>query len=226
MSGGQTHVVIDGGRHLHLTDNDRFDFGRASTDDGIFGLDPQDMGISRLAGSVHKVDTLWVLTNRSGSVPLHLDVDASGQFHTLPPGQRHLINDAVVIVVKGLRRMHRIDVLVAGDTAAVATVRPQIDTQVVGATVTFTEGELDCLTAVYRGFLEEFPRRDCVPLTYNEAGLLLDLPGSTVRKRIEKVRAKLADQGVYVEGPNARWELATFVLDAGMITPDDLARLP
>lgn len=221
------HIVIDGHRRHDVGPGETFSFGRADTDDGIHGLDEADMGISRLAGTISPIDRHWMITNRSQSIPLRLDVEGTGETLELSPGHRHLVNgDGLVIIVTGLARMHRIDLVMDAQRAqAETTLQPSIDTQVRHELPTLEEAELDALAALFKGFLEQFPRRDCHPLTYSEAGLLLGLPGSTVRKRIERVRARLREHGIYIDGSNARWDLARFVLAQGIIGPADLERL-
>jgi len=47
-----------------------------------------------------------------------------------------------------------------------------------------------------------------------------------VRKHIERVRERLAAQGLYFEGSLARYELGQHLLDHGILTSADLQALP
>lgn len=225
MRTAHAHVVIDGTRNFDLDDSDTLWIGREDSGSGRVGLDPGDLGISRVAGSIQRSEGQWLLTNRSASVPLYLDLEAGHPMPRLMPGQHHVIGERLVVIVKGIRRMHRIDIITDVSVSEAATLGVSGDTAVGITGLDLTEGQLDALAAVFRGFLVEFPRRNCLPLSYAEAGALLGVPGSTVRKRIERVRAKLTNAGVYVDGPHARFALADVVLDASIVTADDLARL-
>lgn len=225
MRTGHAHVVFDGGRRIDLDELDVLLFGRSDSPSGRIGLDPGDLGISKVAGSIHRTDGRWFLTNRSASVPLYLDLESGQPMRRLPPGHHHVVDDRLVVILKGLRRMHRVDIITTASVSDAATLGVDGDTEVGIADIALTEGELDALAAVLRDFLVEFPRRSCLPLSYAEAGRLLGVPGSTVRKRIERVRAKLADSEVYVDGPNAKWLLADVVLDSSIIAVADLDRL-
>ena len=46
-----------------------------------------------------------------------------------------------------------------------------------------------------------------------------------VTSRIERLRERLQEIEVYIEGPEARHELANYVLDMGALTPADFARI-
>ncbi|MCA1657437.1 MAG: hypothetical protein LC713_06990, partial [Actinobacteria bacterium] len=76
--------------------------------------------------------------------------------------------------------------------------------------------------------LEDFPRRQPRPRTYREAAERLGEPWTavTVRKQVERLKGRLRRAGSYIEGPQANFELAEYLIDNRLITPGDLARLP
>lgn len=216
-------VVINGTDRYHVVD--RIDLGRASdAERGIVGLDPDDNGISRLAATIELGEDGCVIRNRSRKTSLYLIPEAATQPLVLRPGERFLITRAIGAEIRGLIRTHRIDMLVAPSerqtrTATVAGAPTFV------ATINYSEADLDALTAMFCGFLRPFPRRDPRPISYSEAGDLLGLPATTVRRRIEKIRERLRSIDVYIEGRHAAQELAEYVLDCGVISADDLSRL-
>jgi hypothetical protein len=205
-----------------------FRFGRNDAD-GVVGLDPADMGISRLAGEV-RVDEAGVWTvNLSTIRPLWLDVGA-GHLSLLRPRQRQVMPGATtLIVVRGNIREHHLQVEAdVGMAEAPTGLERQTGrpTLVPADTVSLTDAERDALVAVVADYLLPPPRRRALPRGYEEAAeLLSDTSASTVRKRIERVIAKFAAQGVYFTGADARHELANFVVEHGVVGPDDLERL-
>lgn len=89
-----------------------------------------------------------------------------------------------------------------------------------------TYNERVALVAVAEGYLLPHPRHDPNPRTYAQAALRLDLPVSTVRKRLENVRKKLMDAGVFqVEGADARAATVEFALAVRLVTAADLPLL-
>ena len=191
---------------------------------GQIGLDDDDMGISRCALELRATDEGLVITNMSSKKPLYVDTAQAGHLRSLRPGERHLVTDTTGVEVRGLIRTHRIDLVPATPVEAHLLETLPGEATVVDR-IEYSEADLDALTAIYKGYLEQFPRRDCRPLTYAEAGELLDLPASTVRRRVEHIRERLRRIDVFIEGPQAREQLATHLLDHGVIGPEDLARL-
>lgn len=221
----QTAIVTLADQRHTLDPGQVFQFGRVEHPDRqIVGLDADDLGISRLAGAIEYRDGVWVLTNLSSTTSLYVDPGGGRPVHTLQPGEAYLLDGVVGIEVRGQIRMHRIEVRAM---ASVRATRPPDATgrATVVPTIRLTDAERDALTALFSGYLREFPRRTTTPLSYAEAGELLGLPGTTVRRRIEHIREKLKGIEVYIEGPHAQKDLAAYVLDRGLITPADLERL-
>ncbi|MGH4016779.1 MAG: hypothetical protein ACRDSL_23170, partial [Pseudonocardiaceae bacterium] len=96
---GATPIVITaGGRRHELSEDTELTFGRASS--CTVCLDPDDIGISRLAGSVHVEGGTWWLVNRSSTRQLAV-VDELGLRSVLPPGRRWPLEGRVRILVDG-----------------------------------------------------------------------------------------------------------------------------
>jgi hypothetical protein len=70
---GSTASMLVDGEEFALSENAAFVFRRADAD-GVVGLDPDDMGISAVAGSAEKVADLWWVMNRSRKRHLLLDL--------------------------------------------------------------------------------------------------------------------------------------------------------
>ena len=92
-------TVAVGGQPPQAVDR-AFTFGRGEECDAV--LDPDDVGISRLAGSVDRDDGVWWLVNRSASRALTV-IDELGLRSVLPPGRRVALEAPVTVVVEGSR---------------------------------------------------------------------------------------------------------------------------
>jgi len=104
-------------------------------------------------------------------------------------------------------------------TAAVASTGFTTDAHV----PVLTELRKEVLVALVAGYLQSFPRYDPRPRTYAEVAAAVDLPRSTVMKRIEAVRTGLVAAGVPgLEEPDARRPLAEWLLSMRLITSADL----
>lgn len=198
---------------------EEFTFGRAET--CTVCLDPADIGISRVAGSVEFDGATWWVVNRSARRPLVV-VDEFGFRSLVPPERRYAVEGRVRVVVDGTAGSHglevtgpsrppRDDVSVPGERTAV------------GEGVLITAEDRAALVALFAGYLEDGSRYDPNPKSYNAAAARLGWPAPTVRKKIEYLRTRLDKAGVpNMTGWNALTNLAEYVLSNGTITKDDL----
>lgn len=227
MDDEATVVVAD---VAHLLDPERgFTFGRSASCDAC--LDPDDVGISRLAGSVDFAEGTWFVTNRSSGRPLSA-ADPLGFRTVLAPGRRLAVDGRLSVTVEGQVRRHEVVVVVPGTgptppppehTEAVAG--EGLETEI-GGGVNYTEDDRRALVALFAGYLRPFPRYDPRPLAYAEAAAVLGWPRTTLVKRIEYVRIRLLRAGVLnLQGEHAMEALAEHVLATGVIGRDDLALL-
>lgn len=218
-------VVVDG-HHHRISRHERLVFGR-DPQPGVVGLDSTDMGISAIAGSVEFDGNRWIVSNRSLKRPLLIEAPAHQGRLRLACGRSYVLCDPhVIVLVPGLTYTHRVEVDVPAQDLKAGT--PTAGEE--GATVVVremcNEADLDALTALFRGYLESFPRRNCHPLKYKQAAELLGVSEDALRRRVENFRARLARTGVAdIGGDKALYDLAEFLLDHGVIRPDDLARL-
>ena len=200
-------------------------FGRASS--CTICLDPDDPGISRLAGSVDHQAGTWWLTNRSTTRPLVV-VSQLGLRTVLEPGRRLALDQPLTVEVEGSIRRHALLV----DAPAEAR-PPAVDAatagglETIGATLTYREADRQALAALLEGYLLPFPRYDPRPRSYADAAERLGWPKTTVMKRVEYLRTRLTKAGVpNLVGDKALERLAEHVLATGVITKEDLALLP
>lgn len=211
---------------ITLTEADVFTFGRSPS--CTVSFDATDRSISRVAGRIEFDGSSWVLTNASTSRPLYT-VDDIGLRRTLAVGSSEIIKAGVTRIVVVGSQTHELVVCLGAD----GSVTPSIDAEARagnGADRTFlpslTANERIAITAVAEGYLLPHPRHDPRPRTYNEAGDRIGVAGIVIRKRVENVRKKLLDAGVFqVEGPDARAAVVEFALAVRLVTADDLSSL-
>ena len=189
-------------------------------------LDPDDVGISRVAGSVQREGHAWWVTNHSASRPLAVVV-RSGLRSVLAPGRRLAVDHSVTVVVEGQVRRHALQLLLPDEPLPVTAEPPPGLRTDMGSDVTYTDDDRRALVALFAGYLLEFPRDDPHPRSYANAAARLGWPRSTLVKRIEHLRDRLTRNGVpNLVGDNALEALAEHVLTTGVITRDDLSLLP
>jgi hypothetical protein len=208
-----------------------FTFGRGTSCTAC--LDPGDVGISRLAGSIAHAAGTWWLHNRSAHRPLVV-VNHIGLRNVLAPGQRVPVEGRLRVLVEGSRGSHHLDLVgpaPAADHMADAVVGPaQADqpglTTAIGQGVVITDDDRLALVALFAGYLREGPRYDPCPQSYLAAATRLGWPRTTLVKRIEYLRNRLAKAGVPgMNGHRAMENLAEHVLTTGIIGTADLRRI-
>lgn len=226
-------ILLGVGRAVVVSDRTRFEvesgsavtFGRG--EGCTVALPAEDLGISRLAGSVEEDGGVAWLTNRSGTRPLFV-VDQLGMRSVLAPGRRLAVDRTLTVVVEGQLRRHAI-VVEAPDSPFTETLRPAppegLATEM-GMQVAYTDDDRRALVALFAGFLRDFPRHDPRPRSYADAAADLGWPRTTLVKRIEHMRERLTKAGVPgLLGEAALEALAVHVLTTKVITKDDLVLL-
>jgi hypothetical protein len=220
-------VVTVGEQRFELTTADALTFGRDPSCSVC--LDPDDLGISRLAGSIERDESTWWVVNRSSSRPLEV-VDEIGIRTLLAPGRRLAAQGPLTVVVEGSTRRHAlaVDPAASSDGPAPLGGRPDdIRPTVTAAEVVINDQDRLALVAIFAGYLEPFPRYDPHPRSYADAAARLGWPRTTLVKRIEYLRSRLGGAGVpNMLGENALVSLAEWALVTGALTHDDLTLLP
>ncbi len=221
-----TAVVVIAEEEFLLSMEGPFVFGR-SDGEGVVGLDPNDMGISSQAGSVESERGFWWVVNRSRKRPLLLDIGGGGALQRLESGHRHAVNcPHLSVLVPGVIYTHRLEVIVPAEQLAnFHHDRPPTGT--ITGEIHLTENERNAVVALLAGYLEDFPRRNPRPRSYQEAADALGPPWTktTVRKQIERLKDRLAAHEHYFEGPQANYDLADHLVGQGVVTAADLSRL-
>lgn len=225
-------VVTFSGDTYRLDSLRPLNFGRGET--CMLRLDPDDLGISRLAGEfIGDEAGHWWLRNKSSSRALEV-IDDLGFRVVLSPGRRVALEGTATVVITGTVRRHALEVSIpkgtrAEDATAGGVVTDPsglgVDTAV-GTGVVVNEADRQALAALFEGYLHEFPRHDPHPHTYAEAAARLGWPRTTVVKRIEYLRMRLTDAGVpNLHGDNAMRALAEYVISTGILARGDLDTL-
>jgi hypothetical protein len=203
-----------------------FTFGRAAA--CTVTLDPDDTGISRLAGSVEQEAGTWWLVNRSTVRPLAV-IDELGLRSVLAPGRRMALEAPVTVIVDGSRRKHVLAVAAPGGVARRGErplETPAGKPTATGEDVLVNEADRLALVALFAGYLEDHPRHDPYPKSYGAAAARLGWPRTTLVKRVEYLRTRLTIAGVpNLMGWNALANLAEYAITTGLISKDDLALL-
>jgi hypothetical protein len=213
-------VTVDG--TTHVVPETGLSFGRDEACD--LTLDAADVGISRRAGSIEREAGTWWLVNRSGSRPLSV-IDELGLRSLLAPGRRAALEAPVTVIIEGSQSEHALAVRVPRlETPADPTV-PSAEglLTAVGEGVLVNDADRLALVALFAGYLQDYPRHDPNPKSYAAAAARLGWPRTTLVKRIEYLRTRLANAGVPgLMGWNAMYNLAEYVITTGIITKDDL----
>jgi hypothetical protein len=227
---GTTLTIGLGDERFEVMEGDAFTFGRSQR--ATLCLDPYDLGISRVAGSVEAEGGVWWLVNKSGVRPLEV-VDDVGIRTVLPPGRRMAVTAPITVVVEGVTRRHALTVDLPEETlealgrGELATAQVEGNPTQAAAEVSLTPADKLALVALFSGYLETFPRYDPHPKSYADAAARLNWPRTTLVKRIEYLRTRLTNAGVpNLLGENALPHLAEWALATGLISRADLALLP
>lgn len=212
-------------RRWELVPGEVLTFGRAST--CTVCLDADDLGISRLAGSVeHEAGTWWLL-NRS-TVRAMTAGDELGMRTVLSPGRRLAVTGAFTVVVEGSSRRHALDVVAERSLAPGVVVDQASDALPTDRLDAGTVNDQDrlALVALFAGYLETFPRYDPHPRSYADAAAELGWSRTSLVKRVEHLRGRLTGAGVpNLVGDTALQQLAEWALTTGVIRRDDLTLL-
>jgi hypothetical protein len=219
---GELTITVGGASRVQPYDSE-FTFGRSPA--CTLCLDPADLGISRLAGSVGHGAGTWWLANRSAHRPLIM-VNHVGLRAVLAPGLRFAVEGRLRVLVEGSRSTHHLDLSGPEPRTGQVEAGPGVEEGLatsVGQDVTITEEDRAALVALFAGYLREGQRYEPTPRSYHAAATRLGWPRTTLVKRIEYLRNRLAKAGVPgMNGHRAMENLAEHVLTSGLISPADL----
>lgn len=218
-------TISFGERRWRLPQGESLSFGRSQACTVCF--DPDDNGVSRQAGVVQAIQGIWWVVNRSSSKTLSI-IDDLGLRKVLAPGQRLPVDGPVWVVADGNRGTHRLRIERPGagePPEPPALTATGVETAI-GAQVIITDDDRDAMVALFAEYLEDPPRSDPQPKSYRAAAARLNVPRTTLVKRIEYLRARLDKAGVpNMTGFHALAGLAEYALARRLITKEDLIRL-
>ncbi|GLZ40614.1 hypothetical protein [Actinokineospora sp. NBRC 105648] len=203
-----------------------FTFGRSAR--CALRLDPQDVAISRIAGTIELAGEAWWLTNSSETRQLGV-VDEFGFRSVLAPGRRIAVEGRLRVLVEGANGSHELTLTAPRPRPRDSGLAPAAGGEVstsIGAEVVLRAEDRAALVALLAGYLEEGDRYDPYPKSYAAAAARLGWPRTKLVKRIEYLRNRLEKAGVpNMQGWNAMTALAEHVLAAGVISRADLRLL-
>jgi hypothetical protein len=217
--------VLIGDRQFVVSADATFTFGRVERDD-IVGLDPSDMGISAVAGSIRHQWGLWWLENLSRKRRLLLGDGSGGALRGLECRRRTAIDSRhLTVLVPGAIHTHRVEV------ALPASGRVHVGRQLLSSTGSrgfrFDERDKDVLVALLSDYLDAFPSRPPILRSYREAAELLGPPWTkdSVRKRLTRLRQRASRTEPGFAGPLANLDLADHLVANSLLVPADRDRL-
>jgi hypothetical protein len=188
VAGAPTTLTIGlGDQRYEVAEDEGLTFGRSQRT--TLCLDPADLGISRVAGSLENEGGVWWLVNKSTVRPLEV-VDDVGIRTVLPPGRRLAVTAPLTVIVEGAMRRHALTVDLPeeaqGSLAGSPLAAPQVEGNPTRAAseVSITSADKLALVALFSGYLEPFPRYDPHPKSYADAAARLDWPRTTLVKRV------------------------------------------
>jgi hypothetical protein len=219
-----TATVQAGGNEIRLSEQQRLTFGRAR--ECTLCLDPEDIGISRVAGTIEFEHGIWWVANNSTSRPLSI-VDDLGFRSVLAPQRRAALETTTQIIVEGMKRRHNLRVtVVSRHDERESLVIPAGASTAVGADVLVSGLDRLAMVALFAGYLADPPHYDPNPKSYAAAAARLGWKRSTLIKRIEYLRVRLDAAGVpNMMGFGALSNLAEYAISRGLITRSDLELL-
>ncbi len=218
--------VLIGQREFVVGADHPLRFGRTDRD-GVVGLDPNDMGISTVAGSVQQQWGVWWLENHNRKRRLLFGDGSGGAPWGLECGRRVVIGDRhLTVLVPGAIHTHTVEIAVPmTELGGFGQLLPSVPE---GAhRLRLDERDKDVLVALLADYLDAFPSRPPVPRTYREAAELLGPPWTktSIRKRLAKLRQRAACAGPDFVGSQANYDLAEHLVVNSCLLPADRNRL-
>jgi hypothetical protein len=220
------HATVALGDAIHIaTETVPVTFGRDA--ERTICLDAEDTGISRWAGTVRWEHATWWLVNCSRRRSLIVTDDQIPR-NVLPPRRRHPIDVPTRVIVIGAHGQHMVTVHPhgAGETYLPELGEPQGLPTAAGMGVKISEKDRLALAALFENYMINPARIESIR-SYQAAAARLDLSRDQIRRRIDYLRQRLGKAGILgLDGANALYHLAEFVIASGLLTHEDLKRLP
>jgi hypothetical protein len=214
---------------LVLAEDEQLTFGRAST--CTLCLNPDDVGISRITGTLQFTNHTWWVVNNSASRPLTL-IDDLGFRSVLPPRRRAALQRQTRILVQGTLGKYSIQVdlddvsCISGAAFDAEPIDQPTGPSTDVGKVLVTPADRRAMVALFMGYLQDPPRYDPHPKSYAAAAARLGCTRTALVKRIEYLRKRLDAAGVpNMMGYSALNNLAEYAISSGLINRKDLGLL-
>ena len=227
-SAAQAKITI--GSMVHVAGvADEFTFGRGPVNSHQLGA--ADVGVSRTAGAIAFRNGFWWLVNKSTTSPLV--ILEAGLRETLLAGRSRQLVGPVTVWLDGHGTTYRIDVDVpplSGRVTA-AAFAPAVGAAAGGAGAAqpglVTSGvpelsrrEREVCELLFEPLFRVGTRSDPIPTKYAVVAQRLGLPESTVRRRVDNLRARLTRLGVAnLDGRTALGNLGEYLISRRLIGP-------
>jgi hypothetical protein len=228
-------IVMYEARTWRLRPGETFTFGRAPASSAVL---PPDRGLSRRAGSFGYQDGSWWVLNESASSLLYLSGDLGFRVD-LPPGMRaplqqwHIkirLHGVLGDYVLRLRLPDLDDEPEPAEPDAKPSSRGVAPESMVTSThdqLTLNDDDRLVLTARFEEYLTWRHTGVPAPRSAAETAERIGWQPHTVTKRCENIRNRYSRIGVPgLRGPRALEELVRLLISTGVLTADDLRRLP
>jgi len=204
-----------------LLEGQALTFGRSR--DCTVCLDPDDIAISRVAGTIECERGVWWIVNNSTTRPLAL-VDDLGFRSVLPPQRRSALVNITQVIVDGTKGQHSVRVSATSALGCAVAASDGSDTSTAfGVEVMISDADRLAMVALFAGYLRDPPDYDPFPKSYAAAAARLGWKRTTLVKRIEHLRLRLDAAGVpNMMGFSALHGLAEYAISRGLVTRADL----
>lgn len=196
-----------------------FTFGRdpAST----HCLDPDDLGVSRSAGAIVYQRRHWWIVNASKTHPL--TILEGGLRETLMAGRSRLLAESTTVWVAGRFRTYALHIQFSEQPLDYGLDQLRPGAPLPAGLATWSAPELSAVDRavcelLFEPLFRTDGRSDPIPTTYLAVATRLGLPESTVRRRVDNLRARLTRLGVVnLDGRTALTNLGEYLISHRMI---------
>lgn len=199
-----------------LAPGESWTFGRSDSRDVV--LNEADLGVSGRAGTIGAVGGIWVVTNDSTKRACYLERRGRPRA-TVAPGAQDVLAGDTTIVIAGDAYTYRIHTSTAAvrHSPGVRTATPP----------TFVPAlhlkEQKAVAAMAWGYLQTGSRHDPNPMTYADAARLIGVSDGSIRKPVERLRARLGAVGIPdVDSDDSRRAIVEFCLTQQLVPQDML----
>lgn len=196
-------------------------------------VDPDDLGISRVAARIAGDGRQWFVSNVSTKRSLHV-IDPSGFATPLPAcasgvaSQRAVDPPEITLLVVGDEWTHKLLISVDPSPVDAGASAPPPDGRSTRTQVPpLPDERREVMVGLARGYLQPYPQYDPRPRSYQDVATLLGLTPEQVSLHVEGAKRDLTASGVPIpeDQQDVRRVLCEWLLATHLITPADLGWL-